>query len=82
MRTPPESMRQFLRILGITVLLLSSSFGLTPYNAVPTAQAQLGKPEGLYYKSWAIIIGIENYLLAPAIPGAIDDAPTRSTAPL
>lgn len=74
MRTSPESMRQFLRILGITVLLLSSSFGLTPYNAVSTVQAQLGKPEGLYYKSWAIIIGIENYLLAPAIPGAIDDA--------
>ena len=31
-------------------------------------------PEGLYYKSWAVVIGIENYLLAPKIPGAIDDA--------
>lgn len=58
----------------MTVLLLSSSFGWTPYHTVSTAQAQLGKPEGLYYKSWAIIIGIENYLLAPAVPGAIDDA--------
>jgi len=38
--------------------------------------AQLGKPEGLYYKSWAIVIGVENYLLAPHIPGAIEDAKT------
>lgn len=40
----------------------------------PSASAQLGKPEGLYYKSWAIVIGVENYLLAPKIPGAIEDA--------
>ena len=39
-----------------------------------SASAQLGKPEGLYYKSWAIVIGVENYLLAPKIPGAIEDA--------
>ena len=38
------------------------------------AEAQLGKPEGLYYKSWAIVIGIEHYLLAPPVPGAIRDA--------
>jgi uncharacterized caspase-like protein len=38
--------------------------------------AQMGKPEGLYYKSWAIVIGVENYLLAPNIPGAIEDAKT------
>jgi tetratricopeptide (TPR) repeat protein len=31
-------------------------------------------PEGLYYKSWAVVIGVENYLLAPKIPGVIDDA--------
>ena len=40
----------------------------------PPAPAQLGKPEGLYYRSWAIVIGVENYLLAPKNPGAIDDA--------
>ena len=34
----------------------------------------MGKPEGLYYKSWAVVIGIENYLLAPKIPGVIEDA--------
>ena len=39
-----------------------------------SASAQLGKPEGLYYKSWAVIIGVENYLLASKIPGAIEDA--------
>jgi Caspase domain/Tetratricopeptide repeat len=38
------------------------------------SSAQLGKPEGLYYKSWGIVIGVENYLLAPKIPGAIEDA--------
>jgi tetratricopeptide (TPR) repeat protein len=36
----------------------------------------LGRPEGLYYKSWAIVIGVENYLLAPKIPGVIEDAKT------
>jgi tetratricopeptide (TPR) repeat protein len=44
------------------------------FNAASSAQAQLGKPEALYYKSWAIVIGIENYVLAPRIPGAIEDA--------
>ena len=39
-----------------------------------SASAQLGKPEGLYYKSWAIVLGVENYLLAPKIPGVIEDA--------
>lgn len=38
------------------------------------ASAQLGMPEALYYKSWAVVIGIENYLLAPKLPGVIDDA--------
>ena len=38
------------------------------------AQAQLGRPEGLYYKSWGIIIGIDDYLVAPKLTGAIADA--------
>lgn len=37
-------------------------------------QAQLGKPEGLYYKSWAVVVGIENYLVAPKAPGALESA--------
>jgi tetratricopeptide (TPR) repeat protein len=49
-------------------ILISIGFGFTP------AQAQLGKPEGLYYKSWGVVVGIENYLLAPKIPGAVEDA--------
>jgi len=48
--------------------------GMVSVVALSTAEAQVGKPEGLYYKSWAIIIGIENYVLAPPIPGAISDA--------
>ena len=51
---------------------LASSLGAMV--CLPSASAQLGKPEGLYYKSWAIVIGVENYLLAPKIPGAIEDA--------
>jgi len=39
-----------------------------------SASAQLGMPEVLYYKSWAVIVGIENYLLAPKLPGVIEDA--------
>ncbi len=39
---------------------------------LPDAAAQVGKPEGLYYKSWGLVIGIENYLIAPKMPGAID----------
>jgi len=61
-----RQMRPFL--YSVVVCSLASIFSLS------TASAQLGKPEGLYYKSWAIVIGVENYLLAPKIPGAIDDA--------
>ena len=64
------SMHRRLRpfLLGWLVYLLMGLLHL------PLASAQLGKPEGLYYKSWAIVIGVENYLLAPKIPGAIEDA--------
>lgn len=56
--------------LFLACLATSLAFLLCPLSA----SAQLGKPEGLYYKSWAIVIGVENYLLAPKIPGAIEDA--------
>lgn len=56
--------------LFLACLVTSLAFLLCPLSA----SAQLGKPEGLYYKSWAIVIGVENYLLAPKIPGAIEDA--------
>ncbi len=61
-----RQLRTFL--LAFLVCSLAATFCLSP------ASAQLGKPEGLYYKSWAIVIGVENYLLAPKIPGVIEDA--------
>ncbi len=63
LRSSPESFRSRL----VTILIIGG-LGFSP------AQAQLGKPEGLYYKSWGVVIGIENYLLAPKIPGAVEDA--------
>jgi len=45
-----------------------------------SASAQLGMPEVLYYKSWAVIIGIENYLVAPKLPGAIEEGKTVAQA--
>lgn len=57
----------FHKLVAVSVLGLVNLIGL------PSAWAQLGKPEGLYYKSWAIVIGVENYLLASKIPGAIED---------
>ncbi|MEK7350192.1 MAG: caspase family protein [Nitrospirota bacterium] len=61
-----RQLRPFL--LAVLVYLLAATF------CQSSASAQLGKPEGLYYKSWAIVIGVENYLLAPKIPGVIEDA--------
>jgi tetratricopeptide (TPR) repeat protein len=65
----PFTHRQ-LRTFLLTVLIYS----LATTFCLSSASAQLGKPEGLYYKSWAIVIGVENYLLAPKIPGVIEDA--------
>ena len=55
-------------------LLVFLAYSLVAVFCLPSASAQMGKPEGLYYKSWAIVIGVENYLLAPKVPGAIEDA--------
>jgi tetratricopeptide (TPR) repeat protein len=66
---PPPARHSFRsRLLTVLVAVLLGISGFEP------AQAQLGKPEGLYYKSWAVVIGVENYLIAPKIPGVIDDA--------
>lgn len=56
------------------VALAAYLVALLSLDFLPVAEAQLGKPEGLYYKSWAIVIGVEQYVLAPSIPGAIKDA--------
>jgi tetratricopeptide (TPR) repeat protein len=63
-----------------TFLLTVLVYSLAAAFCLPPASAQLGKPEGLYYKSWAIVIGVENYLLAPKIPGVIEDAKTVAQA--
>jgi len=60
------------QLLFLLVALLA--YSLVAMVSPSSASAQLGKPEGLYYKSWAVVIGVENYLLAPKIPGAIEDA--------
>ncbi len=61
-------------VLVKPVVLAASLVALLSLHFLPVAEAQLGRPEGLYYKSWAIVIGIEQYVLAPSIPGAIHDA--------
>ncbi|MGH7230638.1 MAG: caspase family protein [Nitrospiraceae bacterium] len=45
-----------------------------------TAYSQLGRPEGLYYKSWGLVIGIDNYLVAPKLDGAVADAKSVAAA--
>ncbi len=45
-----------------------------------TADAQLGRPEGLYYKSWAVVIGINDYLVAPKLDGAVEDGKAVANA--
>lgn len=52
-----------LRALAVALLLLTS-----------TAHAQLGRPEGLYYKSWGVVIGIDDYQVAPKLSGSLADA--------
>jgi hypothetical protein len=44
------------------------------------AGAQVGKPEGLYYKSWAVVVGVENYLVAPKVPGALESSHAMAAA--
>lgn len=57
-----------------TPAILLATFWAALLVGLPAAsQAQIGKPEGLYYKSWAIIIAIENYVVAPPVAGALED---------
>ena len=63
--------RRLLFQTGSIVILIAILFGGWGASNV---SAQLGMPEGLYYKSWGVVIGVENYLLAPKIPGVVDDA--------
>lgn len=55
--------------------LLSALLILLTLPAWPSSLwAQAGRPEGLYYKSWGVVIGINDYLVAPKLQGAVPDA--------
>lgn len=59
---------------SMMIAMFSWVVGVSPVSA------QLGMPEGLYYKSWVVVIGIEHYLLAPKVPGAVEGAKTVAQA--
>jgi len=60
--------------------MLPLSFAMIVYATllavVPQAHGQMGKPEVLYYKSWAVVIGIQDYIVAPKLEHAVADAKT------
>jgi tetratricopeptide (TPR) repeat protein len=60
----PKTIRQ---LSLATVLILLCVFA-------PAVHSQLGKPEVLYYKSWAVVIGIDDYVVAPKLGSAVADA--------
>lgn len=61
---------RFFRIVAALAVLCATEM----FADGSAAQAQVGKPEGLYYKSWAVVVGVENYLVAPKVPGALESA--------
>lgn len=44
------------------------------------ASAQLGRPEGLYYKSWGVIIAVDDYLVVPKLSGSVADGKAMAAA--
>jgi tetratricopeptide (TPR) repeat protein len=48
--------------------------------AAASTDAQLGRPEGLYYKSWAVVFGINDYLLAPKLTTPVADGKVLAAA--
>ena len=66
-------MKQF----GRFRVLIATFFLLLP---LASADAQIGRPEGLYYKSWAVIFGINDYLLAPKLTTPVADGKTLAEA--
>ena len=63
-----RSLQHSLRLCRAGLLTVACILSL-----IPTANAQLGRPEGLYYKSWAVVIGINDYLVAPKLDGAVEE---------
>jgi len=50
------------------------------WASVLPASAQLGRPEGLYYKSWAVIVAVDDYLVAPKLSGSVADGKAIAAA--
>lgn len=61
-------------------------FKLAPWTILPfliapsMSYGQVGKPEGLYYKSWGVVIGINDYLVAPKLSWPKNDAKAMAEA--
>src|SRR5438094_1642181 len=53
-----------IRVMVLALVLMAAS----------TTSGQVGRPEGLYYKSWGLVIGIDDYLVAPKLSGSVADA--------
>lgn len=53
---------------------MAFAIGASLSFTVPQAFAQAGKPDVLYYKSWAVVVAIEDYAFAPKREGAVADA--------
>lgn len=64
---------------GRTTTLLLVAFLSTSFPA-GSAHAQLGRPEGLYYKSWGIVFGIDDYLVAPKLTASVADGKAMAEA--
>lgn len=64
---------------GRTTALLLAVF-LTAWFPTGSADAQLGRPEGLYYKSWGVIFGIDDYLVAPKLTTSVADGKAMAEA--
>lgn len=58
--------------LALSLAMLVSAASLVVFTL--QAFGQMGKPEALYYKSWAVVIGIQDYVVAPKVDHAVTDA--------
>src|SRR5215217_5314678 len=63
-----STMPKATKVFCACLLLCSSA------SPAPSLLAEDLKPEATYDKSWALIIGIEQYTLAPPLPGAVEEA--------
>jgi uncharacterized caspase-like protein len=66
------------RLLRGAILAMLAVTGTLSVSS--TALGQAGRPEGLYYKSWGVVIGIDDYQVAPKVEGAVADAKAVAAA--